>query len=293
MLKSLLLAASAFITVSAQAQQPEPMLFKVEYQFIHLLNKAQNDTLHNEKLVLRVSPEGSAYGRFDFETVIQKKELLPPPPPGSVTITAVGRPMAIVNDWGITDEALFFNHSKKEIQKTASVGVMLYSIKESYPTINWQITSNTKQVGEYTCQEATGTFAGRKYTAWFTTELPSQAGPWKLNGLPGTILEATDDKGEVFFIFNRIAQAKEGEMTQNELYKEPVSVTQSAFNKAKDGFDQNPSGVVQAQTGVTGNILFRFRDRNDKFHSDEAAHRLLEEKRKKTKAVLSNPLELK
>lgn len=293
MLKSLLLSTALATAVAAQAQKPAPMLFKVEYQFIQILNKTNNDSLHNEKLVLRVSPHGSTYGRLGFEAVLQKKELLPPPPPGSVTITAVGRPMAIVNDWGITDETLFFNHAKNEIFKIAPVGVVLYSVQETYPTINWQITANTKKVGEYTCQEATGIFAGRQYTAWFTTELPSPAGPWKLNGLPGTILEAADDKGEVFFLFSRIAQAKEGEMTENEFDKEPVTVTQSAFNKAKEGFDQNPPGVIQAQTGATGNILFRFRDRNDKFHSGEAAYRLLEEKRKKAKAVLSNPLELK
>lgn len=74
-----------------------------------------------------------------------------------------------------------------------------YLIIDTLPKINWQIFEEQKTILNYVCQKAIGIFRGRSYTAWFTTAIPIPAGPWKLNGLPGIIMGANDDKNEVFF----------------------------------------------------------------------------------------------
>ncbi len=55
--------------------------------------------------------------------------------------------------------------------------------------------------------KATCHFKGRDYTAWFCPDLPVHVGPWKLNGLPGVIVDARDAKNEVVFQFDGVEKA--------------------------------------------------------------------------------------
>ena len=79
-----------------------------------------------------------------------------------------------------------------------------FIVTDSLPKIKWKIFNDTKKIGQLNCQKAVGEFRGRMYTVWFTNRFPISAGPWKLHGLPGLILEAQDEKGEVQFLFKSI-----------------------------------------------------------------------------------------
>ena len=65
---------------------------------------------------------------------------------------------------------------------------------EDLPHISWLIGKETKIILGYLCYNATTTFRGRKYMAWFAKEIPISYGPWKFNGLPGLILEIQDSE---------------------------------------------------------------------------------------------------
>jgi GLPGLI family protein len=74
-------------------------------------------------------------------------------------------------------------------------------MKEEANTLNWQLSSETKKIGDFLCKKATVFFRGRNYTAWYTTKIAIPYGPWKLHGLPGLIVEAYDTDKKVFWYF--------------------------------------------------------------------------------------------
>ena len=58
----------------------------------------------------------------------------------------------------------------------------------------WNLEEGNKVISGYTCNKATTTYGGRDWTVWYAPEIPSTAGPWKFNGLPGLILAAGDSE---------------------------------------------------------------------------------------------------
>lgn len=68
-----------------------------------------------------------------------------------------------------------------------------YYVVDKILSPKWQIVKEYKTIGNYECQKATTNFRGRNYIAWFAEKIPVKFGPWKLNGLPGLILEVQDE----------------------------------------------------------------------------------------------------
>ena len=71
------------------------------------------------------------------------------------------------------------------------------------------LTDEGKEVYGYWCQKAVSRYSGMEWTVWFTPEIPSDGGLWKFTGLPGLILEASDDKGEYIFSMRSVRQIDE------------------------------------------------------------------------------------
>jgi GLPGLI family protein len=75
----------------------------------------------------------------------------------------------------------------------------LYNYVEEGVVPQWTVQSDTCTVLSYICQKATTRFRGRDWTVWFSTAIPLNAGPWKLHGLPGLILKASDSRNHYVF----------------------------------------------------------------------------------------------
>lgn len=78
------------------------------------------------------------------------------------------------------------------------------------PKISWQLVDTVKQFGRYAARGARCAFRGREYMVWYVPEVPVGFGPWKFNGLPGLIVEASEANGGMYRFVLAELEVKEG-----------------------------------------------------------------------------------
>lgn len=130
-------------------------------------------------------------------------------------------------------------------------------------TFNWKILPDKEKIGAYNTQKATTEFGGRKWIAWFSTELPFQDGPYKFHGLPGLIVKIEDD-GKNYswtlqgnknvenweeFSFAEKANTKYG------MSNTAVATTKEKFTKSYENFKADP--LAEARPYMTPEFLNR------------------------------------
>lgn len=113
----------------------------------------------------------------------------------------VGQSAPNIDGRGLAGTEVYYDKTNKTMTVTTILfgSNDVYKYTETTPVINWKIGKNKKKIHGYLCQDAEGLFLGRKYIVWFTPEIPLSSGPWKLGGLPGLILQVSDDNGHYTF----------------------------------------------------------------------------------------------
>jgi GLPGLI family protein len=148
---------------------------------------------------------------FDKTTSTYKeKEKLKTPNPKQNGITILS-----LNSSGTGNGSIYFKNIKEKryAHKTEIQG-KVFLINDRLPNHEWELTSETKNIGNYTCYKATyskevektkmtivdgdtkkdKTKETKTVTAWYTPQIPISNGPDRYHGLPGLILEINDGK---------------------------------------------------------------------------------------------------
>ena len=94
--------------------------------------------------------------------------------------------------------AIFVSLADKKMEVKEDVPPHHYAYQES-GDLQWTLLDDTLTISGYLCHKAHTAYGGRTWYAYYTEDIPSSAGPWKLNGLPGLILKAED--AESIFCF--------------------------------------------------------------------------------------------
>jgi len=141
----------------------------------------------------------------------------------------------------------------KKDQKTfykERLGRDQYSYEEDRP-LNWKILSETTKIGDYKVQKAETDFGGRKWTAWFTTDLPYQDGPYKFNGLPGLVVKAEDSTGD--YSFDLMKNYKISDFPEMTTFGNVIKVKRTDYVKQQEKFKADPMSFLGSQRGGGGN----------------------------------------
>ena len=96
---------------------------------------------------------------------------------------------------------LYFNYLDSNINYSWLPSVITKNkiVKETLHKFKWEIVDTIKIINNFNCQMAKTSFAGRKFIAWFCSEINNQFGPYKFYGLPGLIFQIEDEIGKFKF----------------------------------------------------------------------------------------------
>ena len=109
--------------------------------------------------------------------------------------------------------------------------------------MDWKILPETVKIGEYEAQKAETTFAGRKWYAWFTQDIPFQDGPYKFKGLPGLIIKVEDSNGDYSFDLQQSKKITEFPNFDNR-GGNPIKVKRADFEKQEKLYRKDPVSFV-------------------------------------------------
>lgn len=188
---------------------------------------------------------------------------------------AMFRPLIIKNtkDKRITVEEAFY-------AKTFAVP---YSCSQ-----NWKIQNNEKAtIFGYKVQKATTQFGGRKWIAWFTTDIPIQDGPYKFYGLPGLILKISDSSENYLFEIKGITKEVNDLSSRNFGNGKPIELTPAKWNIFWEKYKKQPSMILENLNTAQTTYVINGKDVNSREVKEEYDRKEWEAMKK-----FENPIEL-
>ncbi len=255
------------IFIRARAQKPDTAWLMIHYKFTHVRDTTNPTHPYTENMVIFIGKNASVYRSYDGLAADQqfKKAWAE-----AVASSPDGR--ARINRMGAGSSTRYYQYpGEQKLLTKESLMINDYLIESPMPVVEWKISSDTASFGGLHCQKATGHFKGRDYIVWFCPDLPVHTGPWKLNGLPGVIVDAHDTKNEVLFKFDGaektipslLKSQAAGDNTEEKdqppilrgLNEDPnliippsslIKTTQKEFDKLRIAMQKDPAAFAQA-----------------------------------------------
>ncbi|MCM1138773.1 MAG: GLPGLI family protein [Muribaculum sp.] len=283
-MKQLTLLLFTFMAIPmAMAVEERPMAFmKAQYTEWHKISddkKEHEPYVEEHKYMLQIGDGASYY--YDPQTFYV--DSLENDPTGKVILEQAfddalqefsrtgANAFAILGEKGLMPESQYRNQKDfrtRSIIAWNSNGADRYQYEVEMDDLNWEICDSTAMVLNYECNLATADYHGRKWNAWFASEIPVQDGPWQLCGLPGLIMKAETEDGEYSFEITGLQKCNEPFkhilINPDNLFK----TKRKSFLKMKDYTRRNRSAHISAMTGGKVNVNADYKGTDDFLETD-------------------------
>lgn len=239
-MKYLVVLFCMFYMMPVLAQGQSPKGAQAIYLFKHVRDTANPGQVYEENLLLQFTANTSlyrSYAKYYDDSLFNDQ----------MTKAKAGLPVSVSSEpvrvKKSTIEQLMYQFDAGKFYFIHPwIGETLV-IENAIDKIDWKLEDSSITIGGLTCYKASGYFKGRTYDVWYCPDYPVKAGPWKLNGLPGLIVEAIDRTGTVSFSLRSIYS--------NSTFKPglPAShtkITKAKFNTLIEDLKQNPGGYINA-----------------------------------------------
>ncbi len=141
---------------------------------------------------------------------------------------------------------VYKDFSENEVWVASQVSRNRFIYKEPAIPLSWEFGEEVKQIGNRQVHQATTTFGGRDWIAWFTMDVPLRDGPYVFSGLPGLILELYDRQKDYHFSVISIAKLKEAYLVNSSSNKHK-KLSKDQFIKAYKKYRKNPLGPMASK----------------------------------------------
>ena len=245
-------------SLAVQATAREPMIdrahMKCLYRYVYTFDTLKNE-LRDDLLILQIGKEVSkcySYYTFQYDSLRRT-------PDGAKVWSELFRRATekdgIYGDFPHVRMSTYVykNYPTGQMTITDRISSQDYRYVDSLHTQTWTMGDSTREVLGYMCQQATADFRGRRWTAWFATDIPVSDGPWKLGGLPGLILEAYDEGQQHVFTAVGLERVKDELIIFNRPFGGNHRYEQTnrlEFLRMERRFLMDSNSFIQMETGI-------------------------------------------
>ncbi len=161
--------------------------YGIRYRWTYLYDKERNQTYKEDRIVLVTADKTLD---MSYQSIGERKLWEKMATTGIMTHDST---LA----YRLTPSFYFYYPQSKQLKRTYRIITEEFLLSDAVINNQWELTNEEKNIDKYRCKKAVCILNGRTWIAWYTNDLPHVAAPRHLVGLPGVVLEAYDESGDI------------------------------------------------------------------------------------------------